>query len=649
VIARIGRSLGLNRAGLAHGLRLAFAAWLAFAIASLLHVGNAYWAAMPIWVVAQASRGLLLERAVLRFLGTVLGAAVGFGLLRLTDDPRLLLALLGLWVAANSAATQLLRGVLAYGALMSGMTAAVVILPSVLAPGHSAAVALARVECTLIGVVVVTLVTGLWTPVSPRQAFFRDVRRLASDAVGFVAAVLEGAPPEEADAGEQRILREMGEVQATASRVTAGSVEGYRRLHHVDALVTASLAVMAAGRALDQRLRREGGLAGPLADDLASLADLLRRTEPRDAGAQRALLSRIERHDARLAHALDRLIRAEAAFGMEPGRADARSFGSKASYLAPHHDARLAAETGLATGAATFLAALLGYVSGWPMGELAALGVCIFSMVLGSLPMPRAVAPLMLLGVGIGVVTALFYRLAIQPHVTTIPALLLSIAPFILLGGLARASRRTAGPALDANMCFLLASQAVLPPVTDRVVILNEAAALMLAAGLVCPVVMALPRRVGRRAEAAMEAIHRDLLRMARQRAPEDPARREASAARQILRLSLHLGQMTGLRMPPRFSLLAVLNLGEAIARLQGLLTRHDLDGATRQVLSEVPAMLRCMREDPAGIAREIEHRARALDDRAAAEVLRDAAAGLRASQALLTLSIDPASASTLP
>jgi uncharacterized membrane protein YccC len=649
VLARIGRFLGLDRASLAHGLRLAFAAWLAFAIASLLHVGNAYWAAMPIWVVAQASRGLLLERAVLRFLGTVLGAAVGFGLLWLTDAPWLLLALLGLWVAGNSAATQLLRGMLAYGALMSGMTAAIVILPSVLAPEHSAAVALARVECTLIGVVVVTLVTGLWTPESPRQAFFRDVRRLAADAVGFVASVLEGAPPEEADADERRILREIGEVQATASRVTAGSVEGYRRLHHVDALVTAALATMAAGRALDQRLRRQGALPGTLANDLASLAAGLGAAEPQDAEAQRALLPRIERHDARLAHALDRLIRAEAVLGREPGRADARSFGRKASYLAPHHDVWLAAETGLVTGGATFLAALLGYVSGWPTGELAALGVCIFSMVLASLPAPQAVAPLMLQGVGIGVITALFYRLAIQPHVTTIPALLLSIAPFILLGGLARASRRTAGPALDANMCFLLASQAVLPPVTDRIVILNEAAALMLAAGLVCPVVMALPRRIGRRAKAAMEAIHQELLRMARQRAPEDPARREASAARQILRLSLHLGQMTGLRMPPRLSLLAVLNLGEAVARLQALLSRGELDSATRRELSEVPGILRRLREDPAGIAKQLERRAHALNDREAAEVLRDVAAGLRASQALLTLSIDPASASTLP
>ncbi|MCR0984403.1 hypothetical protein [Roseomonas populi] len=41
-------TLGLDRAALLHGLRLALAAAIAFAIASFLHVGNAYWAAMPV-------------------------------------------------------------------------------------------------------------------------------------------------------------------------------------------------------------------------------------------------------------------------------------------------------------------------------------------------------------------------------------------------------------------------------------------------------------------------------------------------------------------------------------------------------------------------------------------------------------------------
>ncbi|MBV1799452.1 FUSC family protein [Siccirubricoccus sp. G192] len=365
--ASIGQFLGLDRAGVAHGLRLAFAAWLAFAIASLLHLGNAYWAAMPIWVVSQSSRGLLLERGFFRIIGTALGAGAGFGILQVTGNPYLELAMLSAWVAANAGLVHVLRGVHGYGALMSGMTAAIVVLPSVLMPGASGAIALARVECTLIGVVVVTLVTGFWTPDAPRQDFYKRVRRLSSDAVAFVAAVLKDLPQEEGAALEQRILREMGEVQAAASLVTAGSIEGYRRLHHVHALVTVSLAVIAAGRALDQRLRREGMPSGSLPDDIAWLAGSL-LAAPQAAAERRMRLARIAAIDPRLADTLGRLIRAEAVFGTEPRGADARSFGSKATYLAPFYDGRWAVESGLVAGGATFLAAVLAHVSGWPAG-----------------------------------------------------------------------------------------------------------------------------------------------------------------------------------------------------------------------------------------------------------------------------------------
>ena len=164
----IGDRLGLDRNAVGYALLLFTAAMLAFAIASVLHVQNAYWAAMPVWVVAQAQRGLLFERALFRLAGTVLGAAAGFGILWVASQPFPALVLLALWVALNSGLTRILRGAHGYGALMAGITAAVVVLPSLLEPGHSLAIAMARVECTLIGVIVVTLVTGAATPEAPR-------------------------------------------------------------------------------------------------------------------------------------------------------------------------------------------------------------------------------------------------------------------------------------------------------------------------------------------------------------------------------------------------------------------------------------------------------------------------------------------------
>ena len=162
---------------------------------------------------------------------------------------------------------------------------------------------------------------------------------------------------------------------------------------------------------------------------------------------------------------------------------------------------------------------------------------CIFSMVLGSLAQPQAVAPHMLKGVLAGVVAALIYRFGVQPHVQTVPELLVSVAPFLLLGGLARASRRTAIAAIDANMCFLLASQAVLPAVTRPAAILSEAGALVAAAALVTSSFILLPRRHDRHAARTREDIRRDLERLLANPQARRGASWDQGMTRQIMRL----------------------------------------------------------------------------------------------------------------
>ncbi|CAH2603347.1 conserved membrane protein of unknown function [Rhodovastum atsumiense] len=612
---------GLSRAEILHGCRLAFAAWLAFTIASFLHVENAFWAAMPVWVVAQSAKGLLLERAFYRIAGTLIGAAAGFGLLRLGGGPYMALALLGLWVGLAGALAQMLRGVHAYGAMMAGMSAAVVALPAVLNPALSYEFAIARVECTLVGVVVVTLVTALWTPDSPRAEFYGRVRQLGRDAVDFAAAVLRGLPPEAAEAREREILRELAEVQETASLVTAGSIEGYRRLHHVQRLTLAALAVMAEARAYLARQQAADDAA--LAAHLSALAGTLLAPEPPEPD-----LAPVVAADPALAEAVARLVAVEAAFRAEPDSADARSFGSKVLYLAPWLDVRLAAEAGLLAGGATTLAGMLGYASGWGPGELAALGICIFSMVLSSMPAPERFAPMMLKGVLAGVAAALLYRFLVQPHVTTLPMLSLSLVPFLLAGGLARAARRTAGPAIDANMCFMLAGQAVLPPVTDAFTILNETSALLLAAVVATTGFRFMPPRAPRQAARALRAIRRDLRRLAQAGGGVDVGREWARGARQVLRLGLHLDRAATAGASPGSSLLAVLNLGLALLDLRELAARDAAAGAALDAF-------RRLERDPDGVAAELERRAEdAAEELAGA--LRTAAAALRASRGLL-------------
>jgi len=447
MIDKLLREAGLDRHAIAHGLRLALAAMLAFSIASIFHVDNAFWAAMPVFVVTQPRRGLMFERAVFRIIGSLAGIAAGLAILKTEAGPLEMLALLGVWVALNAFLVHMLRGVHGYGAMLSGISASIVVLPSLFHPDTAFALAVSRAECTLIGVVCVTLVVGLFTPPSERNAFYEEVRNVAVEALKVSALILDGNRPDEA---EHVLFRTMADVQQRGALVTAASPEGYRRLHHVEALLVHALGVLSAARLAAETEKDRVRAAAPL---LLTLAQ-----RPQDEAAREALLARIEEEVPELIADVRMLLKADAVFDADPRSADARSFGSKAIYLAPHRDERLAAFVALLAGGATAVAGYAGYQLGWPPAALGALGICTFSMIFGSMPRPKVMVPVLLKGVLAGVAMALVYRFLVQPHVETVPQLILSVVPFVLFGSIVRASPKHAGWGIDLNMCFWLGS-----------------------------------------------------------------------------------------------------------------------------------------------------------------------------------------------
>lgn len=543
-------------------LLLALAAWLSFAIATLLHVHNAYWAAMPVWVISQPARGVLLERAVFRVVGTLLGAAVGFAIILLPVPPLLQAVALALWIGLNAGTTHVLRGVHSYGALMAGMTSAVVVIPSLLAPAGFEAIAAARVQCTLVGVIVGSLVLALQTPPSPLAAFYAQIRAVSAEAVAYAARVLRGAPVEDGRE-ERRILGHVSELEASARMHAAGSMAGYRRLGHVDLLVVGSLSTMAAAQAVRDGHSR---FSPALPERLEAIAAHLGRDWHRPLPAEARQLPALDDSGlVRLDRALGEILAADQTLAVPTGLPPEPGTG----WLAPHREWKLAWSSGLLATGASFAAAALALRLRVPAMGLAALGVCVFTMVLGGMALPQRVAPKLFAGVLLGVLVAVGYRVLVQPAITSHLGLLLSLVPFLLAGGFALAHPRSAPVGLDACMCFLMASQAGNPAVHDTARILRDSAALALSAGLMAALFILLPRRPQRQAVDAAAAIRRDLQRILEAGGDTGPALWRAQGTRQILRLSLHLGRARKLgRRWPR-GLLATLNLGQAMIDLR--------------------------------------------------------------------------------
>lgn len=134
----------------------------------------------------------------------------------------------------------------------------------------------------------------------------------------------------------------------------------------------------------------------------------------------------------------------------------------KLPVLAPSVDWGFARQTGLLYGTITLILASLVYAAGSFIGEMAALAITMFSLIVGSMLRPQMMAPFLLKGIIVGSIIAAGYRLAIFPHIHNTGMVVMSILPFLLVGTLARASTIFRLPALDACMAFLLGSQAML-------------------------------------------------------------------------------------------------------------------------------------------------------------------------------------------
>lgn len=145
-------------------LQLFAASAIALALAVLLGLHNPFWAAMPVWVVAQPNRQDLLIRGVLRVLGTALGAALGLAALMLLPEPAARIVVLALAIGSGAALAYWIGTAYSYGVLLAAITIAVVLVPAMDHPVDATALALDRIWCTLIGVVSVTLITILFTP-----------------------------------------------------------------------------------------------------------------------------------------------------------------------------------------------------------------------------------------------------------------------------------------------------------------------------------------------------------------------------------------------------------------------------------------------------------------------------------------------------
>jgi hypothetical protein len=186
-------------------------------------------------------------------------------------------------------------------------------------------------------------------------------------------------------------------------------------------------------------------------------------------------------------------------------------------------------------------------------------------------------------------------------------------------------------------MGFLLASQAVLPAVTEPAAIWGTAVALSGVALLVAGSFIWLPRSPKRQAVEAAQTVRRDLQRLIERRQEAGGGDWHAQTTRQILRLTLHLGRAEELSERLPAGMLAVLSLGYAIGDLHEAARSALSDPGTQRVAAEALGLLASCTDIPELGAARLRVLAAGTDDQALAEILKDIAAALIEGSALLT------------
>jgi uncharacterized membrane protein YccC len=166
---------------LLHGLKMGLSGVLALYLAELLRLQFPAWSLFAV-IVLMTPRyvGSIALKSLMRMIGTLVGGALGVWLVSdYTSSPILFLSVISLVVAySNYKVCQFGPSMSPYAYHLTGFTLVTIASYGIADPENAWSIALNRTEETLLGVVVVLLVTGLFWPRYARPEFLKAVNEL---------------------------------------------------------------------------------------------------------------------------------------------------------------------------------------------------------------------------------------------------------------------------------------------------------------------------------------------------------------------------------------------------------------------------------------------------------------------------------------
>ena len=229
---------GFDRNRLTFAFKTAIVAFIAIVVAQALGLEHPQWSAMTVWATAQPMREHLLEKGLWRFLGTISGIIVGVALIFAGQwQPWALILGLALWVGLCSGIGLLQRGMVAYGTILAGYSAAMVALLSTAHPEHVLLLGLDRFLTIAVGVVLAMGLGYFFTPKRPAHTLSDALR--ATSAACLHSVLSQAKSP--ASAHTTDLLQKIALLDEGMDMHAIGSLKSRQRVQQARLVLLAQL------------------------------------------------------------------------------------------------------------------------------------------------------------------------------------------------------------------------------------------------------------------------------------------------------------------------------------------------------------------------------------------------------------------------
>src|SRR5258708_9269321 len=237
-------------------------------VAFSLDLKSPGWAMTTVYLTSQPLSGAMRAKAVYRAIGTFVGAAAMVAIVpNLVDAPELTTLAIMLWVALCVFVSLLDRTPRSYMFVLSGYTAALIGLRSVLAPNTVCDTAVSRVEEITLGVVCAAIVHSLFFPKSAFSAFEQKLRGAIADTRPWLADGLTQQATPEVEMERRRIAADISELYVLGTSLRFDTSPHRPGIGTIRAFARKTVALSPLVSAIEDRLtllRRIGPLAAKL-------------------------------------------------------------------------------------------------------------------------------------------------------------------------------------------------------------------------------------------------------------------------------------------------------------------------------------------------------------------------------------------------